>query len=36
MEEFPESTYLKEVKKIYEETANYLKIEDPEKLVNLQ
>ncbi len=36
MEEFPESKYSKEVKKIYDSTAKYLKIENPEDLANLQ
>jgi len=36
MEEFPESIYSKEVRKIYEDTAGYLKIENPENLVNIQ
>lgn len=36
MEEFPESKYLKEVKRIYEDTARFLKIGDSDNLVNLQ
>ena len=34
MEEYPEGKYSKEVKKIYEETARYLKIENTANLVN--
>jgi outer membrane protein assembly factor BamD len=34
MEEYPESKYSKEVKKIYDETAKYLKIKDTANLVN--
>jgi outer membrane protein assembly factor BamD len=36
MEEYPESNYSKEVKKIYEDTAKYLKIDSTENIVNLQ
>jgi len=36
MEEFPESKYSKEVKKIYQDTAKYLKIDDSAKLENIQ
>lgn len=36
MEEFPESNYSKEVKKIYEQTAEYLNIDSTENLTNLQ
>ena len=36
MEEYPESKYSKEVKKIYEDTAKYLKIKDTANLNNIQ
>ena len=36
MEEFPESKYSKEVKKIYQETAAYLKLDDAASLENIQ
>jgi outer membrane protein assembly factor BamD len=36
MEEFPESKYSKEVKKIYQDTARYLKIDNSAKLENIQ
>jgi outer membrane protein assembly factor BamD len=36
MEEFPESKYSKEVKRIYEDTAKYLKIKDPVNIVKTQ
>jgi outer membrane protein assembly factor BamD len=36
MEEFPESKYSKEVKKIYQDTSKFLKIEDTAKLDNIQ
>jgi outer membrane protein assembly factor BamD len=36
MEEYPESKYSKEVKKIYDDTAKYLKIKDTANLVNTQ
>jgi outer membrane protein assembly factor BamD len=36
MEEYPESVYSKEVKKIYDETAKYLKIEKVENLDKIQ
>ena len=34
MEEFPESKYSKEVKKIYDDTAKFLKIDNTANLVN--
>jgi outer membrane protein assembly factor BamD len=36
MEEFPESKYSKEVKKIYQDTARYLKLDNSAKLENIQ
>ncbi len=36
MEEYPESKYSKEVKKIYEDTAKFLKIENTANLVKTQ
>jgi outer membrane protein assembly factor BamD len=36
MEEFPESKYSREVKKIYDDTARFLKLENTENLVNNQ
>jgi outer membrane protein assembly factor BamD len=36
MEEFPQSKYSKEVKKIYEDTARFLKISSPESLESTQ
>jgi outer membrane protein assembly factor BamD len=36
MEEFPESKYLREVKKIYQDTAKYLKIDNSIKQENIQ
>ena len=36
MEEFPESKYSKEVKRIYQDTAKFLKIENSANLVNIQ
>jgi outer membrane protein assembly factor BamD len=36
MEEFPQSKYSKEVKKIYDDTARFLKITSPENLGNTQ
>lgn len=36
MEEFPESKYSKDVKRIYDDTAKYLKLENPDKLSTIQ
>jgi outer membrane protein assembly factor BamD len=36
MEEFPESKYSKEVQKIYQDTARYLKLDNSAKLENIQ
>jgi outer membrane protein assembly factor BamD len=36
MEEFPESKYSREVKKIYQDTAKFLKIENSTNIVNIQ
>ena len=36
MEEFPESKYSRDVKKIYQDTAKFLKIENSPNIVNLQ
>jgi outer membrane protein assembly factor BamD len=36
MEEFPESKYSRDVKKIYQDTSKFLKIENSPNIVNLQ
>ncbi len=36
MEEFPNSKYSKEVKKIYDDTARFLKISSPENIESTQ
>jgi outer membrane protein assembly factor BamD len=36
MEEYPESKYSKEVKRIYQDTAKYLKLGDTANLSNIQ